>query len=262
MDFILCGIRCYDLERRCQQIRDPSCRRGGAGYNLRSVTRGGLTSDPEFPFMQSTITVRVPASTSNLGSWFRLPWHCASTLQRRNRRSRWTARLTPMMRESGRRFFEAAAVGPFKFSVSIAGNVPCFSRPGEQRHGATRVMHALNELTERNADARTTLRTLRHLEGHPDNAAPAEFGGFTVARDLGCQQFSVSARASLRPSCSRFRNCDGAGAGESCPLESGDLMRLRVPGTRVPSPPRSLRASIGNCAARLGTVCINPSAGN
>ena len=37
-----------------------------------------------------------------------------------------------------------------------------------------------------------------------------------------------------------------------------DLMLLRVPGTRVPSPPLSLRASIGNCAARLGIDLHQP----
>ena len=32
------------------------------------------------------------------------------------------------------------------------------------------------------------------LEGHPDNAAPASFGGFTVARAGNVQRFDVSPR--------------------------------------------------------------------
>ena len=144
--------------------------------------------------MLSTITIRVPASTSNLGPGF----DCLGiALQLYNDvtvvRGR-SARLPPIMRESGQRFFETAAVAPFKFSVSIAGNVPPSRGLGSSVTVRLGIMHALNEFTERTLTRAQLFELCAALEGHPDNAAPAEFGGFTVARDLECQQFSVSAR--------------------------------------------------------------------
>ena len=99
-----------------------------------------------------------------------------------------------MMRESGQRFFEAAAVAPFKFSVSITGDVPPSRGLGSSVTVRLGVMHALNELSKGTLTRAQLFELCATLEGHPDNAAPAEFGGFTVARDLECQQFSVSAR--------------------------------------------------------------------
>ena len=48
------------------------CLADGAGRATicAASSRDGLTSDRDFPLMQSTITVRVPASTSNLGPGF------------------------------------------------------------------------------------------------------------------------------------------------------------------------------------------------
>jgi homoserine kinase len=144
--------------------------------------------------MQKTATIRVPASTSNLGPGF----DCLGiALQIYNDvtvvRGR-AARLTPMMRESGRRFFEVAGIAPFLFSVSIADNIPPSRGLGSSVTVRLGVMHALNELTKRTLTRAQLFELCAHLEGHPDNAAPAEFGGFNVARGLDCQQFSVSAR--------------------------------------------------------------------
>jgi homoserine kinase len=144
--------------------------------------------------MQHTAPVRVPASTSNLGPGFdclgiALQIYNDVTIVRGR-----AAPLTPMMRESGKLFFEAAGVTPFAFSVSIAGNIPPSRGLGSSVTVRLGVMHALNELTERTLTRAQLFKLCARLEGHPDNAAPAEFGGFNVARDFDCQQFSVSAR--------------------------------------------------------------------
>lgn len=144
--------------------------------------------------MQHPVTIRVPASTSNLGPGF----DCLGiALQIYNDvtvvRGR-GPRLTLMMRESGQLFFEAAGIVPFAFSVSVAGNVPPSRGLGSSVTVRLGVVHALNELTGGILKRAQLFALCARLEGHPDNAAPAEFGGFNVARGLDCQQFRVSAR--------------------------------------------------------------------
>ena len=56
----------------------------------------------------------------------------------------------------------------------------------------------MNDLSGKPLNRRQIFQLCAKLEGHPDNAAPAEFGGFTVAgRDLGCVRFKVSQRLSF-----------------------------------------------------------------
>lgn len=54
------------------------------------------------------------------------------------------------------------------------------------------LLHALNELSDRRLDRVSIFKLCAELEGHPDNAAPASFGGFTVARGGNVQRFAVS----------------------------------------------------------------------
>lgn len=59
------------------------------------------------------------------------------------------------------------------------------------------MLHGLNELSARPLDRHQIFELCAELEGHPDNAAPASFGGFTVAKDSAsptCQRFDVSPR--------------------------------------------------------------------
>ena len=56
------------------------------------------------------------------------------------------------------------------------------------------ILHALNRLARDPFDRSSLFHLGMQLEGHPDNAAPASFGGFTVAQGQNVQQFVVSAR--------------------------------------------------------------------
>jgi len=56
------------------------------------------------------------------------------------------------------------------------------------------ILHGLNELTRRPLDRLSIFQLCAELEGHPDNAAPSSFGGFTVARGENVQRFEVSSR--------------------------------------------------------------------
>jgi homoserine kinase len=56
------------------------------------------------------------------------------------------------------------------------------------------VLHALNEIARTNLSRDELFKLCAELEGHPDNAAPASFGGFTIARGTDVQHFNVSPR--------------------------------------------------------------------
>jgi homoserine kinase len=56
------------------------------------------------------------------------------------------------------------------------------------------VLHGLNDLSGRPLDRRSIFRLCAELEGHPDNAAPCSFGGFTVVRGENFQRFKVASR--------------------------------------------------------------------
>ncbi len=59
------------------------------------------------------------------------------------------------------------------------------------RHG---VVHGLNVLAGRPLQRQEIFEICAELEGHPDNAAPAAYGGFNVVRDGQRQMFTVSAQ--------------------------------------------------------------------
>jgi homoserine kinase len=52
----------------------------------------------------------------------------------------------------------------------------------------------LNELADRPLQRQQIFELCADLEGHPDNAAPASYGGFNVVRGLERQMFTVSAQ--------------------------------------------------------------------
>jgi homoserine kinase len=56
------------------------------------------------------------------------------------------------------------------------------------------LLHGLNELANRPLQRHEIFETCARLEGHPDNAAPASYGGFNVVRGLERQMFTVSAQ--------------------------------------------------------------------
>ena len=56
------------------------------------------------------------------------------------------------------------------------------------------VLHGLNALLDRPLARAQIFELCAELEGHPDNAAPAEFGGFVVARPNRHQKFPIDPR--------------------------------------------------------------------
>jgi homoserine kinase len=138
-------------------------------------------------------TVRVPASTSNLGPGFdclglALRIYNQVTLAR-GRGERGGA----MVRGAATAFFKRAGVRPFPFSCSIAGDIPRSRGLGSSAAVRIGVLLGLNELASRPLQRRDLFKICAALEGHPDNAAPASYGGFNVVRGLERQLFTVSA---------------------------------------------------------------------
>src|SRR5204863_8535758 len=140
------------------------------------------------------VTVRVPASTSNLGPGF----DCLGVALRiynevtisRGRGEQPVA----MVRQAASAFFDRASTKPFAFSCSIAGDIPQSRGLGSSAAVRLGVLDGLNELAGRPLQRRELFELGAELEGHPDNAAPACYGGFNLVRGFKRQMFSVSAQ--------------------------------------------------------------------
>lgn len=146
------------------------------------------------------VTVRVPASTSNLGPGFdclgvALCIHNDVTVTRGAK-----SRLQAIVGEAADLFFHQTRRAPFSFSASITGHVPCSRGLGSSVTLRLGVLRALNALTGNALDRLSIFQLCARLEGHPDNAAPAVFGGFTVVQSgvrPAIQRFDVSALLSF-----------------------------------------------------------------
>ncbi len=140
------------------------------------------------------VTVRVPASTSNLGPGFdclgiALRLYNNVTISRRA-----GAPAGTMVRVAAAAFFDRARRKPFPFSFAIAGDVPACRGLGSSVTVRLGVINGLNELAGRPLQRQDIFEICSELEGHPDNAAPAAYGGFNVVRDEQRQAFTVSAQ--------------------------------------------------------------------
>src|SRR5947208_11335356 len=140
------------------------------------------------------VTVRAPASTSNLGPGFDCLGVALSLYNQVTVKSGTAGGGNRMVRDAARKFFAVANCKPFDFSCDILGNVPIGRGLGSSVTVRLGVLHALNEIARTNLSRDELFTLCAELEGHPDNAAPASFGGFTIARGTDVQHFNVSPR--------------------------------------------------------------------
>jgi homoserine kinase len=132
--------------------------------------------------MHQTV-VHIPATTANLGPGYdclgiALALGNRVTVQRTD-----TASLSNgMVGKAAEAFFTAVGVDPFGFTWSIAGEVPQSRGMGSSVTVRLGILHGLNELAGHPLDPFTIFKLCAELEGHPDNAAPAAFGGFAVSK--------------------------------------------------------------------------------
>jgi len=128
------------------------------------------------------VTIRVPATTANLGPGY----DCLGVaLQIYNyvsvTRSE-SVEVHAMAAAAAEEIFARSGVAPFPFSWKITGDVPQSRGLGSSVTVRLGLLHGLNALSGAALDAEGLFEICARLEGHPDNAAPAAFGGFTVAR--------------------------------------------------------------------------------
>src|SRR5256885_858695 len=141
------------------------------------------------------ITIRVPASTSNLGPGFdclgvALRIYNLMTISRTTKREP----LAPIAAKAADTFFKRTKRRRFAFSCSAVEKIPRSRGLGSSATIRLGILHGLNELTRRPLDRLSIFELCAELEGHPDNAAPSSIGGFTVARGGNVQRFEVSPR--------------------------------------------------------------------
>lgn len=140
------------------------------------------------------VTVRVPASTSNLGPGFDCLGVALSLYNRIIIKAGGGNGGNRMVRQTARKFFASAGCEPFDFSCDICGNIPIGRGLGSSATVRLGVLHGLNEIARTKLSRDELFMLCAQLEGHPDNAAPASFGGFTIARDSEVQRFNISPR--------------------------------------------------------------------
>jgi homoserine kinase len=104
-----------------------------------------------------------------------------------------------MVEQAANLFFQTCNEPPFGCDVQLEGDVPAARGLGSSVTLRMGVVAGLSALNGRRLNRQQLLNMVALLEGHPDNAAPATFGGFTVAGRVGeqvrCLSFAVPARA-------------------------------------------------------------------
>jgi len=140
-----------------------------------------------------SVTVRVPATTSNLGPGFdtlgialKLHNHISirktsePTVERvDNQRNSTTANA--MSREAADTFFRRSKIKPHGVQIEVKGDLPVSGGLGSSVTIRLGIAYALNELNNRPLADNALLDLVSDLEHHPDNAAPALFGGFVAS---------------------------------------------------------------------------------
>ena len=161
---------------------------------------------------RKSVTVRVPASTSNLGPGFdtlgvalRLYNFVQVTLVpgklvaitspvEATRRDGATA----IVADAAKLFFKRARQTPIGLDVKLRGDVPMSRGLGSSVTLRLGIVTALDALTRARLGRHRLMELATELEHHPDNAAPATFGGFTAAGFVNggvrCIRFAVSPR--------------------------------------------------------------------
>ncbi|MFO1450560.1 MAG: homoserine kinase [Opitutaceae bacterium] len=141
---------------------------------------------------RSTVTVRVPASTSNCGAGFdtlglalslynRVTLtRCEGTVPRGERES--DHRAQEMVVETADAFHAATGRAAAGFSYRIEGEVPPARGLGSSITVIGGVLAGLNVLHDAGLSRHQLVELGTRLEGHPDNASAGVLGGFCVAR--------------------------------------------------------------------------------
>ena len=145
--------------------------------------------------MSDIITTRVPASTANLGPGYdclgiALQLYNSVTV-RLDGAGRLHAEKGSMAAKAAELLFAEPGLEPVEFSWDVSGDVPRSRGLGSSVTVRLGILHGLNTLLRAALLPERIFELCAQLEGHPDNAAPAAFGGFTVAGGPRVARFEV-----------------------------------------------------------------------
>jgi len=153
--------------------------------------------------MKKKIGIRVPATTANVGPGFDSlgialnlynyveikPRSIPEVSLSGNELPSNNKGAIKMVMDSARKFFKTTGEEEIGLDVNITTHIPIARGLGSSVTVRLGVIMGLNELFNRPLDRSEILTLVSNLEGHPDNAAPAVFGGFAVS---GMVQSKVS----------------------------------------------------------------------
>ena len=128
------------------------------------------------------VTTRVPATTANLGPGYDCLGVALNIANRVTVQPAEGIEHPKIVADAAALFFQTAGIEPFGFAWSIEGEVPQSRGLGSSVTVRLGVLHGLDALGGGKLGPKRLYELCAELEGHPDNAAPAAFGGFTVAR--------------------------------------------------------------------------------
>lgn len=163
----------------------------------------------------TSASVRIPGTTANLGSGFDTLglavalYNRAMIRRRDDRRVEITSPIADdaragalaMLEEAATAFFKKTRAPRFGVDLHLSGDVPIARGLGSSVTARLGCVAGLNALAGSPLDRQGLLEVVAALEGHPDNAAPAVFGGFTAAGFVGsevrCIRVPLSSRIRL-----------------------------------------------------------------
>lgn len=130
--------------------------------------------------------VQVPASTSNLGPGYdclglALQLYNRVTVSREEGAKEMIHPAHPMVKEATDAYFERTRSEAFAYSWSIEGDAPISRGLGSSVTLRLGILTGINALNGSPLNQQALFEICSALEGHPDNAGPATFGGFVVA---------------------------------------------------------------------------------
>ncbi len=133
--------------------------------------------------MPSSATITIPATTANLGPGFDSFGIALNIFNQITLRKETTSTNLPIIiQNAAALFFKAIQQEFFPFSFSITGDVPQSRGLGSSVTVRLGVLMGLNQMTGSPLSPAILYELCCSLEGHPDNAAAALLGGFTIAR--------------------------------------------------------------------------------
>ena len=127
------------------------------------------------------LSIQVPASTTNLGPGF----DCLGVALELWNRIRVVpgekeAQNPSIVSEAANLFFDQTGIKRFAFRCVIEGDIPQARGLGSSVTIRAGVLLALNALAAGHLTKKELCELCTKLEGHPDNAAAALYGGFTI----------------------------------------------------------------------------------